>query len=480
MKMSDSVCGQYCDDDNFDQDHPQRRNIGASGVRLLRQDCLVLAVCGVLLVSTFVADAQIASIFPAQTVGATAQVLPVTVTIQTAGTLGAIQVLTQGAPNLDFAESSPGTCVVSNTYPSGTCTVNVSFNPKYPGARKGAILLLDQSGQIMATQLLSGTGIGSLSVMAPGKINTLAGDGFLSGEGASATTSAINLPLGEATDAAGNLYFSDSGNNRIRKVDVAGNITTIAGTGTAGFFGDGGSALNAQINNPSAIIVDGAGDVFFADSDNNAIREINLWSGAISTVAGTLGQGGYSGDGSAANAALLSSPKGFAFDADNNLYIADTGNNVIRKVNASNGLISTIAGSGVAGFSGDGNFAMSGQFNAPWSIAISGDGSFYIADFYNNRVRKIDSTGMLSTMAGNGNAGYSGDGGYATVASLNSPASIAIDPAGNLYIADSENNCIRKVNISGKIATLAGNGTVVFSGDASDAIIAGLYKAFSV
>jgi hypothetical protein len=101
--------------------------------------------------------------------------------------------------------------------------------------------------------------------------------------------------------------------------------------------------------------------------------------------------------------------------------------NVIRKVNASNGLISTIAGSGVAGFSGDGNFATSGQFNAPWSIAISGDGSFYIADFYNNRVRKIDSTGMLSTMAGNGNAGYSGDGGYATVASLNSPASIAID-----------------------------------------------------
>jgi sugar lactone lactonase YvrE len=341
-------------------------------------------------------------------------------------------------------------------------------------------LLLDQSGQIMATQLLSGTGVGSLSVMAPGKINTLAGDGFLSGEGATATTSAINLPLGEATDAAGNLYFSDSGNDRIRKVDLAGNITTIAGKGTAGFLGDGGPAVNAQINNPSAIAVDGAGNIFFADSDNNAIREINLSSGAISTIAGTLGQGGYSGDGSAANAALLSSPKGFAFDANNNLYIADTGNNVIRKVNASSGTINTIAGSGIAGFSGDGNFATSGQFNAPWGIAISGDGSFYIADFYNNRIRKINSAGMLSTVAGNGNASYSGDGEFATVASLNSPASIAIDPAGSLYIADSENNCIRKVNISGKIATLAGNGAVVFSGDGFDANLAGLYKPYSV
>lgn len=276
------------------------------------------------------ADAQTAFIFPAQAVGASAQVSPVSVTIQTAGTLGTIQVLTQGTPNLDFAESTPGTCVVSSTYFSGSCTVNISFSPKYPGARRGAILLLDQSGQIMATKILSGTGVGSLSVMAPGEISTLAGDGFLSGEGATATTSAVNLPLAEATDAAGNLYFSDSGNNRIRKVDVAGNITTIAGTGTAGFLGDGGPAVSAQINNPSAIAVDGAGNIFFADSGNNAIREINLLSGAISTIAGTLGQGGYSGDGSTANAALLSLPKSFAFDAGNNLYIADTGNNVIR------------------------------------------------------------------------------------------------------------------------------------------------------
>jgi sugar lactone lactonase YvrE len=316
--------------------------------------------------------------------------------------------------------------------------------------------------------------------MAPGEINTIACDGFLSGDGATATSSAINLPLGEATDAAGNLFFSDSGNNRIRKVDSEGNITTVAGTGTAGFLGDGGPAASAEIDNPAAIAIDGAGNIFFADSGNNAIREINGLTGIISTVAGTLDQGGYSGDGLAAIAALLSSPKGLAFDADNNLYIADTGNNVIRKVNALNANISTTAGSNVAGFAGDGTLATSGRFNAPWGIAVSGDSSLYIADLYNNRIRKIDSAGMFSTAVGNGTASYTGDGGAATAATLNSPTSVAIDAAGNLYVADSENNCARKVNISGKIATLAGNGTVVFGGDGFDADLAGLYKPYSL
>jgi sugar lactone lactonase YvrE len=484
--MRDNACEKYYDHDNCHPTRLQHSSYGQhlqqasfSGVRLL-QRLFIIVACGALTGSSSLADAQTTFVFPIQAVGATAQVLPVTVTIQTAGTLGAIQVLTQGVPNLDFTGSTPGTCVVSGTYFSGSCTVNISFNPKYPGLRTGAIVLLDQSGNTMATQILSGTGVGSLSVMAPGEINTLAGDGFLSGDGATATTSAINLPLGEATDAAGNLYFSDSGNNRIRKVDGAGNITTIAGTGTAGLLGDGGPAVNAQINNPATLTVEGAGNIVFADSDNNAIREINLSTGAISTIAGTLGQGGYSGDGSAANAALLSSPKGLTFDANGNLYIADTGNNVIRRVNASNGIIDTVAGSGTPGFTGDGNVATSGHFNAPWGIAVSADGSLYVADFYNNRIRKIDSAGMLSTVVGNGNASYSGDGGFATAATLNSPASVAVDAAGNLYIADSENNCIRKVNISGKIATLAGNGSVVFGGDGFDANLAGLYKPYSV
>jgi DNA-binding beta-propeller fold protein YncE len=215
-------------------------------------------------------------------------VLPVSVNIPPADTLNTIQVLTEGIPNLDFTKSIRGTCISGNSYPAGICTVNVSFNPRYPGLRRGAVLLFDDSGKIIATRILSGSGIGSLSVMAPGAIHTIAGDGFLSGDGATATTSAINLPLGEATDAAGNLFFSDSGNNRIRKVDSEGNIRTVAGTATAGFLGDGGPAASAQINNPAAIAIDGAGNIFFADSGNNAIREINGLTGIISTVAGTL------------------------------------------------------------------------------------------------------------------------------------------------------------------------------------------------
>src|SRR5882762_2445051 len=158
--MSDNACELFCDHHSFDPTHPQRRNVRVAGVRLLRQVFLLVAVCSALLASTFAADAQTAFIFPAQAVGAAAQVLPVAVAIQTAGTLGTIRVLTQGEPNLDFAESTPGTCVVSDTYLSGTCTVNVSFTPKFPGASKGAILLLDQGGQTMAIQILSGTGIG--------------------------------------------------------------------------------------------------------------------------------------------------------------------------------------------------------------------------------------------------------------------------------------------------------------------------------
>jgi sugar lactone lactonase YvrE len=485
--MSDNLCEQCCNRNSSNGARLKQflRNCfetkgKASSRRSLPPIFLAIAICAALAAFPCMAATQNSFIFPVQAVGAAAQVLPVPVTIQAGGIIGAIRVLTQGVPSLDFTDSMAGTCTVGATYLPGICTVNVSFNPKYPGLRSGAVLLLDKSGLVMATQILSGVGVGSLSVMLPGEIHTLAGDGFLSGDGATATSSAINLPLGEATDAAGNLYFSDSGNNRLRKVDSAGNITTIAGTGIAGSLGDGGLAINAQINNPAAIVVDGAGNIFFADSDNNAIREINISSGAISTIAGTLGEGGYSGDGSAATAALLASPKGFAFDANNNLYIADTGNSVIRKVNGLNGTIGTSAGNGVAGFAGDGGLATSGQFKAPWGIAIALDGSLYIADFFNNRIRKIDPTGMLSTVAGNGNANYTGDGSLATAATLNSPASVAVDAAGNLYIADSENNCIRKVNINGKITTLAGNGSVVFSGDGFDANLAGLYKPYSV
>jgi len=212
--------------------------------------------------------------------------------------------------------------------------------------RSGAISLVADDGHVMATQYLSGFGTGGLSVMVPGQISTLAGDGCLSdgfcpSSGTSpATQSALKLPLGEATDAAGTLYISDTGGNRIRKVDLAGNITTIANSsGVAGFSGDGGSAVFAQIDQPSAIAIDGAGNIIFADTGNHAIREINAVTGKISTIAGTLGSAGYNGDGHAAVSALLFSPQGLAFGASGNLYIADTGNNCIRELTAASQFI---------------------------------------------------------------------------------------------------------------------------------------------
>ena len=396
-------------------------------------------------------------------VGGTPQVQMIPVTIQTAGTLGAVEVLTQGSPNLDFILSSVGTCA---TGAGQTCNVSVSFSPKYPGRRFGAIVIRDSGdGHIMASQNIAGTGQGSLSIMSPGQITTLAGDGCLS-DGpcptsgtTTATKAAINLPLGEATDAAGNLYISDTGNNRIEKVDPAGNITTIAGNNEiAGSAGDGGPALSAQISAPSAIAVDGAGNIFFADTGNSAIRKINAITLNISTIAGTLGTSGATGN-------ELAGPQGFAFDANGDLYIADTGNNRIRKVDTA-GVVTTVPGT----------------FNQPWSVAISSkDGSLYVADFGSNRVLKVDPLGAVTTVAGTGTASYSGDGQAAINATLNRPSSVVTDPADNLYIADSENNVVRKViSATGKIATLAGNGTALFGGDGFNANLAGLYKPYSV
>jgi sugar lactone lactonase YvrE len=452
---------------------------------------------GVLLASFFVlhfsvghAFAQTAFIFPSNVVvgGATLSET-VTVTVQSSGNLASVQVVTQGVANLDFIASGTNTCVSGSYIQGQICTVSVSFAPKFPGLRLGAILLVADDGHVMSTQYLSAVGTGALSVMVPGQINTLAGDGCLSdgscpSSGSSpATQSALKLPLGEATDAAGTLYISDTGGNRIRKVDLAGNITTVANSsGIAGLSGDGISADFAEIDQPSAITIDGAGNIIFADTGNNAIREINAVTGKISTIAGTLGSAGYNGDGHAATSASLSSPQGLALDASGNLYVADTGNNCIRVISSSSQTISTVAGNGIEGFSGDGAAAVSAQFDQPWGVTVTASGDLYVADFGNNRIRKIDrATGVVTTVAGNGSSSYTGDGGTATAATLNGPAGVVTDPAGNFYIADSENNAIRKVNgTTGEITTIAGNGTALFGGDGFSAALAGLYKPYSI
>ena len=299
-------------------------------------------------------------------------------------------------------------------------------------------------------------------------IETVAGDGMdsFSGDGGAATSAAIDSPNGVTLDSAGNLYIGDSNNHRIRRVDASGNISTFAGTGLNGFSGDGGAATSARLDFPSRLVVDSAGNLYFADENNHRIRRVDT-SGNISTIAGT-GAGGilgsFGGDGGPATAAAFRFPKSVALDGAGNLYIAGFNNHRIRRVDAS-GNISTIAGTGTLGSSGDGGPANAAQFNSPTGVTVDSAGNLYIADTGNHRIRKVDASGNISTIAGTGTPGFSGDGGPATAAELNWPRMVALDGAGNLYIPDNQNHRIRKVDTSGTISTVAGTGTAGFSGD---------------
>ena len=284
-----------------------------------------------------------------------------------------------------------------------------------------------------------------LKVDTSGTIRAFAGTGTqgFAGDGGSATSSLLNYPTGVAVDGSGNVYIADRA--FIRKVDSSGIITTFAGGGSG--LGDGGSATSAMLYGPRGVAVDGSGNVYIADRLNNRVRKVDS-SGTITTFAGN-GAYGFGGDGSSATSAMLRSPDAVAVDGSGNVYIADTGNHRIRKVDAS-GFISTFAGSGtttVGGFSGDGGAATSARLDSPDAVAVDGSGNVYIADRINNRVRKVDSSGTISTIAGTGTRGFGGDGGAATSAQLNYPEGVAVDGSGNIYIADTGNNRVRRVYV---------------------------------
>ncbi len=305
-----------------------------------------------------------------------------------------------------------------------------------------------------------------------GIINLFAGNlsiGF-SGDGGDATKAGLIAPVAVAVDSSGNLFIVENGDSRIRKVDTKNVISTVAGTGVAGFAGDGSTADKAQLNSPTGVAVDSSGNIYVADSLNLRIRKIS--SGNMSTVAGN-GVLSYSGDGGAATAAQLLAPEGVAVDASGNLYVSDTGNNVVRRV-GSNGTITTWAGNRSAGFGGDGGAATSAQLNAPLGLAVDTAGNLYIADSGNARVRRVTAAGSISTVAGNGTAGFGGDGGAASAANLNTPSDVAVDATGNLYIADLSNNRVRKVTPAGTISTVAGNGNGGYDGDGGPAVNARL------
>jgi trimeric autotransporter adhesin len=298
-------------------------------------------------------------------------------------------------------------------------------------------------------------------------INTIAGTGLMgfSGDGGLATAATFSFPTSATADNFGNVYISDHYNNRIRKINASGIITTIAGTGAQGFSGDGGPALSAQLYFPMGLAIDGSGNIYIADYWNHRIRKINT-SGIITTVAGN-GVAGFSGDGGLATSAKLNSPSKIAVDFAGNLYIADTWNHRIRKVNAS-GIITTIVGTG-PGFSGDGGPATLAKIEVPQGVAVDAMGNIYIGDTYNMRVRKIDPFGIITTIAGSSPFnGYGGDGGPAAAALLDNPNGVAVDASGNIYIADNQNHCIRRVNPMGVISTYAGLGGTASNGFSGD------------
>jgi trimeric autotransporter adhesin len=304
---------------------------------------------------------------------------------------------------------------------------------------------------------------------ANGILSTVAGNGTAAfdGDGGPASAAALNLPTSVAVDAAGNLFIADTRNSRIRKVSSSGIISTIAGNGLVGFTGDGAPASNAALNNPQLLAMDPFSNLHFYDGANYRIRKISA-DGLIATIAGGSSPFPF-GDGNAATNANLQNPKNFAFDGSGNMYVADAGNSRVRKI-APNGRISTIAGNGNNGFGGDGGLATQAMLSQPTAIAIDATGNLYVADYSNNRVRKVTPAGIISTVAGGGNPFPTlGDGGIATNAYLNSPYSLAFDANGNLLIGCS--GSIRKLTPAGLISTIAGkpSGDYNFTGDGGPA-----------
>ena len=328
-------------------------------------------------------------------------------------------------------------------------------------------------------------------------IDTAAGTGLseesgggLGGDGGPAVEARLRYPFDVAVDETGSLYIVDTWNHRIRKVDSAGIVTTVAGSGTTGesgggFSGDGGPAVEAQLRFPGGAALDGSGSLYIVDTWNHRIRKVDS-AGIMTTIAGSgttgEGGGGFGGDGGPAVEARLRYPYGVTVDETGNLYIADARNHRIRKVDSA-GIVTTIAGSGTEGYGGDGGPAVRAQLSHPQGVALDGSGNLYIADAWNHRIRKVDSAGIVTTIAGGGTPGggrgrFGRDSGLAVRARLKYPQGMALDAAGNLYFADIGNHRIRKVDASGIMRTIAGTGAAYggFGGDGGPALQAMLFS----
>jgi hypothetical protein len=408
-------------------------------------------------------------------------------------TLGGVSAVTQGAQDLDYTVGPASTCASGTT--NSTCVLQVRFRPTTVGSRVGAVVLTDEGGNTLITVPLSGIGTGPRVAFGPGIISTYAGEyefsvlndsgtGGYSGDGGPATSAQLNYPWGVTLDGSGNLYIADWQNHVIRKVSATGTISTVAGNYSlgAGYSGDGGPATSAQLSYPESVAVDGGGNLYIADSDNQTVRKVTP-DGIITPVAGNYALGaGYSGDGGPATSAQLRYPWSVAVDGTGNLYISDAGNNVVRKVTPA-GIISTVAGNYArgSGYSGDGGPATSAQINFPYGIAVDGSGDLYIADTFNNVVREVNQSGIITTVAGNGTKSLTIESGPATSVALDEPAGVAVDGAGNFYIADSNKMVIEKVTPGGMLTTVAGDGPFLgYGGDGGPATSASFDEPLSV
>jgi sugar lactone lactonase YvrE len=458
------------------------------------------AGAAILMMAAAVAQAQ----FGTQPVGAISGNQGITVTASVAGTVSSVEVLTLGAAGGDFAAGTgSSTCGGATLAAGATCTESVTFAPAAPGPRPGAVVLVGTpsggSGTaVLGTAYLSGAGTGGLGVLVSGNVLPVAGQFGLYtavGDGQPATQAELYLPSGVAVDGAGNMYIADSGHNRIRMVcgakatptiqgtscAGAGIISTIAGNGNPSYSGDGHPAANATLSNPGDVTLDGAGNLYIADSGNSVIRVISAATGIITTIAGNssgtvcAGKSDSAGDGCAATQATFNQPDGVTLDSTGNLYIADTSNHRIREVKLATGIISTIAGDGftnpdgTGAFSGDGGAATSGELNFPYAVAFDAAGNMYIPDSRNHRVREVMAAGgvitaasTITTFAGTGNAGATpctATPVAAAQADVWTPSGVAVDAAGNVYIAETQNAAIRKVSAAtGLISILAESG----------------------